>query len=101
MVPHNGSPEGYSVNDNISREDCSFHYMSVDLAVEQIKKIGPGSLMAKMDIERAYRNIPVAPNDCRLLGLEWQSETYVDKVLPFGLRSAPLNSLQWRMPSCG
>jgi len=101
MVPHNGSPKEYSVNDNISREDCSFHYMSVDLAVEQIKKIGPGSLMAKMDIERAHRNIPIVPNDCRLLGLEWQSETYVDKVLPFGLRSAPLNSLQWRMPSCG
>jgi len=92
MAPHYGSflPEGYSVNDGISKEECSFHYTSVDLAVEQIKKMGPGSLVAKMDIERAYRNIPVAPEYRRLLGLEWQSETYVDKVLPFGLHSAPL-----------
>jgi len=43
--------------------------------------------MAKMDIVRAYRNIPVAPSDRRLLGLAWENQT---KVLPFGLRSAPI-----------
>lgn len=46
--------------------------------------------MEKMDIERAYRNIPVAPSNQKLLGLEWQSQAYVDKVLPFSLHSAPL-----------
>jgi len=84
------SPQGFSVNDGIPKEDCSFHYVSVDQAVEQIRQLGPGALMAKMDIEQAFRNIPVAPSDRRLLGLEWQSQTYADKVLPFGLRSAPL-----------
>ena len=46
--------------------------------------------MGKMDIQHAYRNIPVAPEDRRLLGMLWQGKVYVDKVLPFGLRSAPL-----------
>ena len=101
------SPEGFSVNDGIPKEDCSFHYASVDLAVQQIKQLGPGTLMAKMDIEQAYRNIPVAPSDRRLLGLEWQSQAYVDKVLPFGLRSAPLifsavaDALLWIMQRRG
>ena len=101
------SPEGCSVNDGIPKENCSFHYASVDLAVQQIKQLGPGTLMAKMDIEQAYRNIPVAPSDRRLLGLEWQSQAYVDKVLPFGLRSAPLilsavaDALLWIMQRRG
>ena len=45
--------------------------------------------MAKMDIQRAYRNIHVAPNNCKSLGVKWQSQVYVDKVLPFSLHSAP------------
>jgi len=84
------SPKGLSVNDGISKEDCSFHYASVDLTVEQISQSGPDTLMAKMDIARAYRNIPIAPSDRRLLGLAWENQTYVDKVLPFGLRLAPI-----------
>lgn len=46
--------------------------------------------MAKMDIKQAYRIVPVHPEDRRLLGMQWQDKVYVDKVLPFGLRSAPL-----------
>jgi len=48
------SPEGFSVNNGIAKEDCSFHYASVDLVVEQIRhlQLGPGTLMAT-----AYRNI--------------------------------------------
>jgi len=50
------SLEGFRVNNGIAKEDCSFHYASVDLGVdlgvEQIKRLAPGTLMAK-----AYRNI--------------------------------------------
>ena len=34
------SPEGYSINDGIDKEDCSFHYVSIDVAAAQIAKIG-------------------------------------------------------------
>ena len=45
--------------------------------------------MTKMDIMHAYRNVPVHPEDRLLLGMMWEGKVYVDKTLPFGLRSAP------------
>ena len=45
--------------------------------------------------------IPVHPQDRLLLGMDWEGHVYVDKTLPFGLRSAPLifsavaDALQW------
>jgi len=63
--------------------------------------------MEKMDIQRAYRNIPVAPSDQRLLDFQRQSQIYVDKALPFDLRSAPLifsvvaDALLWIMERWG
>lgn len=45
--------------------------------------------MAKTDIRSAFRNVPVHPNDWELLGMQWNGFYYFDKVLPFGLRSAP------------
>lgn len=46
--------------------------------------------MAKVEIKQAYRIIPVHPDDRHLLGAQWQGEVLLDKVLPFGLRSAPI-----------
>jgi hypothetical protein len=59
--------------------------------------------VAKIDIKQAYRNIPIHSDsdDRHLLGMQWRDEILVDKVLPFGLRSAPLifsavaDALQW------
>ena len=45
--------------------------------------------MAKTDIESAFRFFPVHPGDWELLGMFWNGFCYFDKVLPFGLRSAP------------
>ena len=49
----------YIVNDGIDRDLCSMHYVSVDTAVRHIVQLGQGALMAKIDIQQAYRNIPV------------------------------------------
>ena len=68
------SLEGYSVNDAISKEDCSFHYASIDLAITHIAQLGPGILLAKMDIQQGYRNIPVTPANQRLLGFIWEEK---------------------------
>ena len=57
-----------------------------------------GAILAKMDIEQAYRMVPIHPQDCRLLGMRWEGKVYVDKTLPFGLRSAPIiSALAWMM----
>ena len=95
------SPEGFSVNDGIDPKLCSLAFATVDEAVSQILKRGRNSLLAKIDIEHAYRNIPVHIDDRPLLGMEWNSTIFVDTVLPFGLRSAPkifssiADALEW------
>ena len=82
-------PESHSVNDGIEKPLCSLTYASVDEAVALIQTLGKGTLLAKLDLESAYRIIPVHPDDRQLLGMEWEGEWYVDTRLPFGLRSAP------------
>ena len=47
------------------------------------------ALLAKFDVESAYRIIPVHPDDLYLLGMQWQGNYFVDITLPFGLPSAP------------
>ena len=84
------TPEGHSVNDGISKELPSLSYISVDAVISGIVSLGRGALMAKMDIQQAYRNIPVHPGDRPLLGMHWKGSVFMDAALPFGLRSAPL-----------
>ena len=83
-------PKGSSVNDGIDPSLCSLSYTSVDEAANRILQLGRGTLMAKLDIQSAYRIIPVHPDDRWLLGMRWKNSIlYIDLVLPFGLRSAP------------
>ena len=82
-------PIGSSVNDGISSNLCSLHYASVDDTVDIFKKLGRGTQLVKLDVKDAYRIIPVHPLDYHLLGIRWRDRTYVDRALPFGLRSAP------------
>ena len=83
------SPEGASVNDGIDSNLCSLKYATVDQAAELMLRLGRGALMAKVDIDQAYRRIPVHPDDRWLLGMRFEGATYMDTVLPFRLRSAP------------
>ena len=107
MIMDLSSPSGHSVNDGIAKELCSLRYASLDLAAAKVAELGSGALLSKMDICQAYRNIPVAPEDKPLLGLKWNGRTYVDQVLPFGLRSAPMifsaivDGLLWIMKKKG
>ena len=95
------SPEGGSVNDGIDPALCSMSFATVDSAVSRILQLGRNALLAKVDVEHAYRNVPVHMDDRPLLGMRWQGKVYVDTVLPFGLRSAPkifsslADALEW------
>ena len=101
------SPTDASVNDGIQKELCSLSYTSVDAVAKKILALGRGSLIAKMDIKQAYRMVPVYPEDHWLLGMRWDGKVFVDKTLPFGLRSAPLifsavaDALVWIMKQRG
>lgn len=61
----------------------------MDNAVSIIQQLGRNTQLIKLDIKDAYRIVPVHPADYHLLGVRWEDQTYVDRSLPFGLRSAP------------
>jgi hypothetical protein len=82
--PHDGS----SVNDCIPDEVAAVHYTTVRRAAEAISRFGRGTLMAKADIRKAYRQLPVSPADYPWLGFSWGGRLYFDLVLPMGCRSA-------------
>ena len=83
--------EGASINDGADPALCSLTYTSVDWAVRMVLNTGRGALLAKLDLESAYRMIPVHPDDHPLLGMKWREQYMVNAALPFGLRSAPKN----------
>ena len=101
------APSLASVNDGISTLDSGMAYSSVSDAARMILQLGPGTEMAKIDIASAFRLIPVHPDDRYLLGMKWNDHVYIDRQLPFGLRSAPLlfngyaDALEWIIRASG
>ena len=83
--PHSG----HSVNDNLHRYLSHVSYSSTDNVAMLMHFLGTGALMAKLDIQDAYRLVPIHPADRRFLGVSWQGSVYVDCQLPFDLASAP------------
>ena len=82
-------------------------YTKISDVVTELNKMGPGTLLAKIDIKSAYRIIPVHPADRHLLGMSWKGGIYVNTALPFGLRSAPkifnavANTSEWILQQHG
>ena len=50
--------------------------------------MGKGALLAKTDLENAYKQVSIHPNDFELLGFQIAGSFYYDKTLPFGLSYA-------------
>ena len=83
------SPTQHSVNDGIPKDPFSLQYISVDDAIKILMALGPGALMAKFDVESAYRNVAMRPDEHYLFGMRWRDLFFIDLAHPFGLRSAP------------
>ena len=77
--------------------------MSVEQVADKALGMGKGTLLAKIDIQSAYRLVPIWPNDRYLIGMCWEDKVHVDGMLPFGLRlalkifSASADGLEWCM----
>ena len=89
MICDLSAPEGYSINDGIPTGLCSLQYATVSDAINMIKMLGRDTQLVKLDLKDAYRIVPIHPADYPLLGIRWRDCTYIDRALPFGLRSAP------------
>ena len=107
LVVDLSSPDGASVNDGIDPALCSLSYTRVDQVAEKVSELGVGTQLAKIDVQSAYRIVPVHPDDHLVLGMRWRDRLYVDASLPFGLRSAPklfdaiADALEWIAPHLG
>jgi hypothetical protein len=87
VIHHLSYPfKGDSVNASIVDE--SFNLSSFGQAAHEIVKAGPGCLLIKLDVEAAYKQVPVRREDWHLLGFKWQGKWYYERVLPFGLKSS-------------
>ena len=82
------SLNGLSINDFISKEDYSVKFLKLDDVVSMVKSLGRSALMAKLDIEHAFRLCPVSPVDWHLLGTHWEGFCFIELRLPFGLCSS-------------
>ena len=81
-------PKGQAINDGIDEYKGRVSYSRLSDAVYSIRTLGPGCSLAKIDIEHAFKLIPVHPDDVRLLGFRWNGMFWADKTLPMGLRTS-------------
>eukprot|EP00731_Ephydatia_muelleri_P001726 Em0001g1726a len=90
VILHLSAPEGHSVNDFISREEFTLHYSTIHHVVALLGRLNRGALMATLlDLQAAFRMVPVLASKWELLGMYWRDKYYVESCLPFGLHSAP------------
>ena len=84
---HNLSfPRDKSINAHIDKSLAAVKYETFDYFINLVQEVGRGAMMAKCDIEEAFRFIPINPDDYHLLGFTWRKKFYYDKRLPMGCR---------------
>ncbi len=77
------SPHGLSVNDGIDPDQFSLQYIKFDDVVTMVTKLGRGALMAKFDVQSAYRNVAVLIIILLSIFIDFQRYllVFIDKIL--------------------
>ena len=57
-------------------------YPSIDQITQKLKVLGPGAMLFKLDISRAFRHIRIDPGDIDLLGIQ-HNGAYIDALFGF------------------
>lgn len=87
VIHHLSYPRrGDSVNAGVLDEPLELS--SFGHAARAVRGIGRGCFLVKLDVEAAYKQVPVRPQDWHLLGFKWRGKWYYERVLPFGLKSS-------------
>ena len=63
-------------------------FPKVDDLVQLIKSKSRGCLLYKVDLRRAFRQIPICPPSYNLVAFFWKKHIFFDSVLSMGSRSA-------------
>ena len=85
---------GKAVNDGISDETyldlpMLLVYPTIDMLCRRACQLGPKAVGYKRDLDRAFKQIGISPNDWPLLGIIWEQLIYYDKTAVMGGRSCP------------
>ena len=76
-------PLGNSVNDMVDPDtyvglDFMLTLPSIDDITNKVKKFGKNCFLAKIDVSRAFKHVPIDPKDIKFLGLHW-NHFYIEK----------------------
>ena len=87
VIHHLSFPfKGASVNADIVDEYLPLQRFAD--AAWAVVALGNGCFLVKLDVEAAYKQVPVRIKDWPLLGFMWEGKYYYERVLPFGLKSS-------------
>ena len=86
-------PDAFSVNDGIDKTKylgapIKLAFPTIDAFAAMVRFIGPGALMYKRDLRRAYRQIWTCLCDVPYQGFYWNKGFYFDLVLVMGCTSS-------------
>ena len=92
LIHHLSHPWGEGVNAYIDEHESKVQFASFDQAIRIASTLGQGTLMAKFDVQSAYRLLPVREADFPCLGLAIGGKIFCDKMLPMG---AKISAAHW------
>ena len=86
--------DGTAVNDGIDKErylwmPAKIVYPTIDAICRRAEKIGSEAMGYKKDMNRAFKQLFMQPNDWPLLGISWEGGVFFDKTAVMGSISAP------------
>lgn len=87
-----------SVNSEINSDDFPCEWGSFAQCYFLVAKALPGTQVAVFDVDSAYRNIPVHPEDQCHFCVSWEGQVYIDHCVAFG--SASSAGLFGRVADC-
>ena len=82
-------PKGASLNDHVSKDRFDGNLFalklpSIDPFTQEIINTDNDPVLFKVDVARAFRNLPVDPADCLKFGLKVNNKFFLDKLVAFG-----------------
>ncbi|RDB16022.1 hypothetical protein Hypma_003463 [Hypsizygus marmoreus] len=80
--------EAKIVNDEIDLDEYLTRWGKATDVAAIVTSAPPGAQAATLDVEGAYRTVPVKPDHKRYLVVHFEGKFYIDHDVPFGLTSA-------------
>ena len=88
--PHDASVNDFTPPNRYLGTHFKLQYPTVDSITNHLKSLGKGALIYKVDLSRAFRQLPIDPFDYDLLCLKWNGQYYTDLYCAFGTKAGSM-----------